>query len=38
MNKKLQLITTHNYSLINYLKVFQKKLQLNETTIQPQSN
>ncbi|CAK82323.1 unnamed protein product (macronuclear) [Paramecium tetraurelia] len=38
MNKKLQLITTHNYSLINYLKVFQKKLQLLDTTIQPQSN
>ncbi|CAD8132407.1 unnamed protein product [Paramecium octaurelia] len=38
MNKKLQLITIHNYSVINYLKVFQKKLGLESTVIQPQIN
>ena len=33
MNKKLELITSHNYSLINYLKVFKKKLGLENTEI-----
>ncbi|CAD8055069.1 unnamed protein product [Paramecium sonneborni] len=38
MNKKLQLITFQNYTLINYLKVFQKKLGLENTEISPSIN
>ncbi|CAD8060778.1 unnamed protein product [Paramecium sonneborni] len=38
MNIKLQIIINHNYSILNYLKVFQNKLQLLDIIIQPQPN